>query len=90
MNVDIIGPITGSDRERTGHGEDYHVHADGCGDCAKYRARAAHWQLEVEDREEAAAAVFEDIMAESGEDAASYLGEFWFAPCVADLPQRAF
>src|SRR4051812_43598316 len=35
IRVHVLGPISGADRERTGHVADYHVHAAGCADCKR-------------------------------------------------------
>lgn len=82
--VDVIGPISGADRERTGHGEDYHVHAADCGDCSRYGGE--HWIATAASRVHVADLVFADIADENGEDASAYLSQFWFAPCLAKLP----
>lgn len=85
MKVHIIGPISANDRNRTGRWADYHVHAEGCGDCRRYHVGIGP-AFEVADCADVASVVFEDIAAENDEDASTYLGEFYFAPCCDELP----
>lgn len=78
QKITVIGPNL-----PRGAKAEFHVHADGCADIRRGRITrdAASWVMAAETFEDVVDAVYppEDFDCEPGE----YIGEFYFAPCVA-------
>jgi hypothetical protein len=85
QQVTIAGPNLQDQSQGT-----FHVHAAHCQDLQRGQMRRADkWTITATSREEIAGHVYEDMIAEDPETtAASYLGDFHFAPCVT-LPVTA-
>jgi hypothetical protein len=79
----------------------FHVHAAGCGDLKHYGpgrklgGEDGGWEIEVDSRLDASAAVYADHLSDHGLSTADaegtamlrdWLSDFHFAPCCADLP----
>ena len=72
----------------------FHVHAHGCADLKHYGPGTKNGGAEinytdvfdVQSKLELVSVVYGDILTENDDIPESYLGDFWFAPCVQDLP----
>lgn len=72
----------------------FHVHTANCGDNRHYGYRGRFggeepaWAIEVAAKEDCESFIYDFAPVETpGYELGDYLGEFWFAPCVKNLPQ---